>query len=117
MFPPLILLKALESPVNSASTATPVRIIRSGLKPPFQDRQYTIRKAMTPPKNATSGVKKYSPGANAVISTAAKLAPLEIPISPGSARGFFKTACNRTPETAMAAPASMEIIIRGKRRS
>ena len=35
---------------------------------------------------------KNKVGANAVMSTAAKLAPLEIPMIPGSASGFFNTA-------------------------
>ena len=52
-----------------------------------------------------------------MITTAVKPAPLEMPMIPGSARGFFSTAWNSTPDTAMAAPASIEIKIRGKRRS
>lgn len=36
---------------------------------------------------------------------------------PGSASGFFITACNSTPETAIAAPPSIEIKILGKRKS
>ena len=76
-----------------------------------------MKNAITPPANAAIGVKKYSVGANAVIMTAVKLAPLEISIIPGSASGFFNTAWNNTPETAMAAPANIEMMIRGKRRS
>ena len=112
-----MLLNALESPVKNEFTATPVSTIRSGLKPPFQESRYTIKNAITPPRKATSGVKKKSFGAKAVISTAAKLAPLEIPMIPGSASGFLSTAWNKTPETAIAAPASIEMMIRGKRRS
>ena len=115
--PPDIEFKALDNPVNKLFTATPVKIILIGLKPPFHDKQYTMKNATTPPANAAIGVKKYSVGANAVIMTAVKLAPLEIPIIPGSASGFFNTAWNNTPETAMAAPANIEMMIRGKRRS
>ena len=52
-----------------------------------------------------------------MTSAAAKLAPLEMPMMPGSARGFFSTAWKRTPATATAAPAKREITILGKRRS
>ena len=62
-------------------------------------------------------MKKYKVGANAVIKTAVKLAPLEIPMIPGSASGFLRTAWNHTPETAIAAPANIEMMILGKRRS
>ena len=92
MFPPFMEFNALESPVNIALTATPTKMIRSGLSPPFHDKLYTSANAITPPKNAKIGVKKNSVGANAVIRTAAKLAPLEIPMIPGSASGFFNTA-------------------------
>ena len=85
-------LSPLERPVNIAFTATPVRMTRKGLKPPFHDRVYTRQNASTPPKNANTGVKKNSVGANAVIKIAAKVAPLEIPMIPGSASGFFRTA-------------------------
>ena len=92
-------------------------MIRRGLNPPFHDRLYTRKNASTPPANANSGVKKYRDGRNAVTSTATKLAPLEIPMIPGSASGFFRTAWNSTPETATAAPANREITILGNRRS
>ena len=90
--PPDIELNTLDNPVNKLLTATPVKIIRIGLNPPFHDRKYTIKNAITPPINAAIGVKKYNVGANAVIKTAVKLAPLEIPMIPGSANGFFRTA-------------------------
>ena len=92
IFPPLMEFRALERPVNMAFTATPTRMILRGLKPPFHDRLYTRKKASTPPKKANSGVKKNNVGAKAVISTATKLAPLEIPMIPGSASGFLSTA-------------------------
>ena len=110
-------LNALISPVNMALTATPTRMMRRGDSPPFQEREYTSKNAIIPPKNANRGVKKYNAGKNAVISTATRLAPELIPIIPGSASGFFNTAWNNTPETAMAAPANIEMMIRGKRRS
>ena len=40
-----------------------------------------------------------------------------MPMMPGSARGFFITAWSRTPDTASAAPPSIAINMRGKRRS
>lgn len=70
-----------------------------------------------PPKKAKVGVKKYNSGKNAVINTAVKLAPLLIPIIPGSASGFFITACSNTPETAVAAPPSKAIKILGNLKS
>ena len=100
-----------------ALTATPTRMMRRGDSPPFQEREYTSKNAIIPPKNANRGVKKYNAGKNAVISTATRLAPELIPIIPGSASGFFITACKSTPETAMAAPPNIAIKIRGKRRS
>ena len=50
--------RASDRPVNIALTATPVRMMRSGLNPPFHDRLYTRKNASTPPANANSGVKK-----------------------------------------------------------
>lgn len=70
-----------------------------------------------PPRNAKSGVKKYSAGKNAVTSTAARLAPELMPMMPGSASGFFITACSSTPATAVAAPPNRAMKMRGKRRS
>ena len=92
IFPPLIEFIAEDRPVNIEFTATPTRMIRRGLSPPFQERVYTRKKARTPPRKAKRGVKKNRAGAAAVMITAAKLAPLEIPMIPGSARGFFNTA-------------------------
>ena len=37
MLPPLMEFSALDSPLNMAFTATPTRMMRRGLKPPFQD--------------------------------------------------------------------------------
>src|SRR5690625_3368047 len=45
-----------------------------------------------------------------------KAAPEDTPIIPGSARGFLITACNKTPDTARAAPATRETIILGNRK-
>src|SRR5699024_2478263 len=44
-------------------------------------------------------------------------APADTPIIPGSANGFFMTACNKTPETDNVAPANNAIMILGKRKS
>ena len=110
-------LNALISPVNIALTATPTKIMRSGDKPSFHDRTYTRKNAARPPKNAAAGVKKYNDGQNAVSSTAVRLAPELTPIIPGSASGFFMTACKSTPDTAVAAPPAIAIKILGKRKS
>lgn len=114
---PVPLLNADISPVNIAFTATPTRIILKGLNPPRHESEYTSKQAATPPIKANSSVKKYSAGKNAVMSTAVKLAPELIPMIPGTARGFFITACKSTPETAIAAPPIIAIKILGKRRS
>lgn len=52
-----------------------------------------------------------------VTSTAARLAPLDTPMIPGSASGLRMTACSSAPETASAAPPTMAMKMRGKRRS
>lgn len=43
--------------------------------------------------------------------------PELMPMIPGSASGFFITACSSTPETAMAAPPKRAMKMRGNRRS
>ena len=60
--------------------------------PPLYFLLFCYYVLLTPPRNANNGVKKNNVDANAVISTAAKLAPLEIPMIPGSASGFFNIA-------------------------
>jgi len=45
-----------------------------------------------PPKNENIGVNKNKVGKKAIIIALTKPAPEEMPIIPGSARGFFKTA-------------------------
>ena len=67
--------------------------------------------------NASIGVRKNRLGKNAVTITATRLAPELTPIIPGSASGFFITACNKTPDTAVAAPPSIAMKILGNRRS
>ena len=51
------------------------------------------------------------------MSTAVRLAPELTPMIPGSASGFFITACKSTPDTAVAAPPKMAMRMRGNRRS
>lgn len=41
-----------------------------------------------------------------MMTVATKPAPLQTPMTPGSARGFFMTAWNKVPDTASAAPAN-----------
>ena len=54
--PPDMEFTTLEIPEKKASAATPVRMIRNGLSPPFHDRTYTIKNAKMPPKQAAAGV-------------------------------------------------------------
>lgn len=51
-----------------------------------------MTQATIPPKNENIGVNKNQVGKKAIIIALTKPAPEEIPIIPGSARGFFKTA-------------------------
>ena len=110
-------LNALISPVNMELIATPTRISLIGLNPDFHERRYTNAQAVHPPTQANNGVNLYKSGKQAVTSTATKLAPELTPMIPGSASGFFITACKSTPDTAIAAPPSIAINILGKRRS
>ena len=72
---------------------------------------------MSPPTTEKSGLKAYRPGNNIITRLADRLAADDIPIMPGSVRGFCITACRRTPDVARAAPASIDIIILGNLRS
>src|SRR5699024_4599758 len=65
---------------NTAFTATPIKIIRKGLRPDFHDKENTNKKAIAPPIKANNGAKKYNAGKknNTIIVT--KPAPEEIPI-------------------------------------
>ena len=49
----------------------------------------------------------------AIETTAPRLAPLEIPIIPESAMGFFKRLCIVQPHTAKAPPTMTAVIILG----
>ena len=51
-----------------------------------------MTQATIPHKNENIGVNKNQVGKKAIIIALTKPAPEEIPIIPGSARGFFKTA-------------------------
>ena len=44
-------------------------------------------------------------------------APAEIPVIPGSARGFFTTTCKSVPQIAKLAPTKIAIIILGNLNS
>ena len=54
-------------------------------------------------------------GNNTSITTPAKPAPLDTPTIPGSASGFFITACKIAPATAKLAPTNAPTKFRGKR--
>src|SRR5699024_5275970 len=68
-------------------------------------------------KNGKKEVKKKNVGKKETIKIVKNPAPDDTPIIPGSARGLRITACNNTPDTAKAAPANSEMIIRGNRKS
>ena len=107
----------VEAPAHSAESATPTRMMRSGDRPPRHDRPYTMRNATMPPANANKGVNRNSAGKNAVTSTATSDAPELMPMMPGSASGLRMAACNSTPDTAVAAPPTRAMKMRGNRRS
>ena len=56
-------------------------------------------------------------GNNTITTTATKDAPADIPVIPGSAKGFFTTTCNNTPHTAKFPPTNIAIIILGNLNS
>src|SRR5699024_4850677 len=105
------------NPTNTALIATPIKIILRGLSPDFQDRVKTRKNARAPPRKANNGAEKNNVGKKVTITIVINPAPEETPIIPGSASGFRMTACNNTPDTAKAAPANKDIIIRGNRKS
>ena len=79
--------------MNIAFIAIPTSISLRGERSfPVHESIYIKMQATTPPQKARPGIKKYSCGKNAVITTATKLAPELIPSIPGSANGFFMTA-------------------------
>src|SRR5699024_12793668 len=93
------------------------KIIRRGSSPDFHEKIYTRKKAHAPPKKANNGVKKNNVGKKETIKIVKNPAPDDTPIIPGSARGLRITACNNTPDTAKAAPANSEMILRGNCKS
>lgn len=56
-----------------------------------------------------------SVASSTIMITAIKEAPAEIPINPGSAKGFLKIPCTAVPEMPKAAPTSSPSITRGIR--
>ena len=73
-----------------------------------------------PPQNAATA-KPYRPNrpdsgpARTITMATASAAPLEIPISPGSANGLRNRPCNAAPDTANAAPTTTDNSTRGRR--
>src|SRR5690625_7525429 len=82
--------------------------MRSGLSPDFHDKVYTNKKANAPPIKANKGIKKNKEGKRATTNIDINPAPDDTPIIPGSASGFFTTACSNVPETDNMAPARSE---------
>src|SRR5690625_6100962 len=90
--------------------------MRSGLSPDFHDKVYTNKKANAPPIKANKGIKKNKEGKRATTNIDINPAPDDTPIIPGSASGFFTTACSNVHETDNMAPAKIAIIILGSCR-
>ena len=63
------------------------------------------------------GEKPKRAGDRASTMEFTKFAAAEMPMIPGSVKGFFITACKRVPDVARDAPAKMAIKTRGKRKS
>ena len=68
---------------------------------------------MSPPISPKNGADKNKVGTNVSTKLFIKFAPAEIPTIPGSAKGFFMTACKSTPDVANIAPVSTDTNIRG----
>src|SRR5699024_12169977 len=52
---PPVKLNTCKSPVNTALIATPIKIMRSGSRPDFQEKEYTRINASAPPIKANNG--------------------------------------------------------------
>src|SRR5699024_5785850 len=84
--------KSSLKPVKAALIATPIKIMRNGLSPDFQENIYTSIKAHAPPMNANRGVQKNNVGNKDIITIDINADPDETPIMPGSANGLRMTA-------------------------
>ena len=73
----------------------------------------TKQAEIRPPPKDNNDLKLFNPGNNTIINTATKDAPADIPVIPGSAKGFFTTTCKSTPHIAKFPPTNIAIIILG----
>ena len=90
--------------VSNAFIATPAKTILIGENPLSYAIRYTIIPATLPPINETTDLNSFNSGKNTIIIIVTKLAPDDIPVIPGSASGFFITACKSVPATPKLAP-------------
>ena len=90
-------------------------MIRLGRIPFFHARAYTAAAESIAPMKATGVSRSDASGMKISIMTPARPAPEETPTMPGSASGFFITACRIAPDTARLAPTSAPTIFRGNR--
>ena len=95
--------------------ATPAKTTRSGFNPFFHAIIKTNAQATHPPIKAATGKILANCGAVNKMTIAATLAPLETPVIPGSASGFYITDWSKIPETAKFAPTNVAKIFRGNR--
>ena len=94
-------------------TATPASTSVILDAPFFAAIRYTTITVTTAPINAAAGMADGVFGNRAIASTAAKPAPEFTPMILGAAKGFSRTDCIITPDTARALPARIDAATRG----
>ena len=90
-------------------------MMRLGRMPFFQASAYTAPADAMAPRKATGVSSSAASGRKISMTTPARPAPLDTPTMPGSASGFFMTACRIAPDTARSAPTSAPVRFLGKR--
>ena len=103
-----------------AETATPTSTSRMGAtSPAVFAKEYTSTMERMAPANAPTGTLSILPEGSttptSMASTAPVEAPLEMPSTYGSARGFLVNACILMPERVRLPPTTMPSSARGMR--
>ena len=112
----------VEAPAHNAESATPTRMMLSGVANPNLENINTTTLDVMAPMNAQSAMtliptpeeEPRTPGMTIRIATVApNAAPCEMPTVEAEASGFSRTLCNAAPANAKPAPETIAHTVRG----